>query len=428
MLKGTFRELQKVDQEIQKFNCNKIADRILSEHRIIYSASDFYEYKDGFYKLMKEVEIKKYVKDILGENYSSNRANEVLHSIETEIYKRPEELNNTEYLNLVNGLFDMKAETIKPHDPDVLSTIQLDVTYKEEADCKKWIKTIYEIFEGNESKVNTLQEFFGLCLTKDTMYDKALFMIGEGSNGKSTVLYVLEHILGLQNKISIPLEKLSDLHYVASLFNKLVNISIETHSKSSVYDATFKQIVSGDSLTADSKYKHPFTFRPYCKLIYALNNMPRVEDKTHAFYRRLLILRFNRQFSEKDANKKLRQELLEEKDGIFRWMLEGYRNLSQRGHFKVDEEMSKAIEEYRADNNNVLLFVEDDCVRDPSESVTKKDLYQGYCRWCSENGHKSLSQNKFGKELAKQYKDISSERDRGGHRSWFGIRLENLRY
>ena len=425
MIKDTFQALQEVDQNMQKnLNCNKIAERILSEQRIIYSAGNFYEYKDGYYVLKKETEIKKYVKNILGEKYSGHRASEVLHSVETEMYIRPEELNKTRLLNVKNGFFDIETEQLIGHDPDICSTIQLGVEFNKSATCKKWLETIYQIFEGDESKINTLQEFFGLCLTRETMYEKALFMIGDGANGKSTVLYVLENIIGAQNKISMPLEKLNDSHYVASLFNKLVNISIETNAKSSVYDATFKQIISGDSITADPKYRAPFDFRPYCKLIYALNNMPRVEDKTYAFYRRLLILRFNRQFSDEEANKALKQELLKEKDGIFQWMIEGYRNLTQRGHFAVDEKMKKEIEQYRAENNNVLLFAEEECERDVNAMVTKKELYQAYSRWCSDNGHKALSQTKFGKEFIRQYRDIKSGyNSTGTARIWEGIKL-----
>ena len=425
MSKDTFHALKEIDQSIQKNpNFNKIADRILSEHRIIYSAGNFYEYKDGYYAIKAEMEIKKYVKDILGENYSSHKGNEVLHSIETETYKRPEDLNKTKLLNVKNGLFNIETEKLKDHDPNIYSTIQLDVLFNKDASCEKWIESIYQIFEGDESKVSILQEFFGLCLTRETMYERALFMIGDGANGKSTVLYVLENIIGVHNKISMPLEKLNDSHYVASLFNKLVNVSIETNSKSSVYDATFKQVVSGDSITADPKYRAPFDFRPCCKLIYALNNMPRVEDKTHAFYRRLLILRFNRQFSDKEANKMLKQELLKEKDGIFQWMVEGYRNLTQRKGFATDEKMRKEIEEYRAENNNVLLFAGEECERGVNATIAKKELYKAYSQWCSDSGHRALSQNKLSKELIRQYRDIRSGFNPAGTaRIWEGIRL-----
>jgi len=69
--------------------------------------------------------------------------------------------------------------------------------------------------------------------------------------------------------------------------------------------------------------------------------MPRVNDKTYAFYRRLLILKFNRQFQGNYDNKNLKYELLKEIDGIFLWCIEGLRNLRQNGDFKPTDEMVK---------------------------------------------------------------------------------------
>jgi len=427
MDKGVYNELQAVDKQAQgAFNCNIIADEILSQHKLIFSAGDFYEYLGGYYKRIDISELRRYVKSALGGKYSSYRANEVIDSIRTEIYVRPDELNNTNLINLKNGLFDIETETLSPHVPEVFSTIQLSVNYNKEAGCTKWLDTIYQIFEKNESKIEILQEFFGLCLTKEVKYEKALFMIGEGSNGKSTVLYILRQVLGQENTIAVPLEKLSNYHYVASVFNKLANISIETHAKSSVYDSTFKAIISGDSLTADPKYRAPFSFTPCCKLIYALNNMPRVDDKTDAFYRRLLILRFNKQFSEEEANKNLKDELLEELDGIFLWMIEGYRNLKKRGYFAIDENMRQEISEYRSENNNVLLFVEEECELHPDHTLSKADLYEQYISWCQRNGHRGLSHTKFGKELRKQYRQIQDIRDNKGNKAWAGIAFSSL--
>lgn len=428
--------LNKIDQQVREeeirkngaINPNKVADKILKERRLIYSAGEFYEYETGVYVRLSKGTVKKYIKEILHGNYSTHMANEVLDSMATEVFVDVEGLNKTELLNLKNGMFDLETETLLSHDPKYLSTAQLNANYNPGAECIKWLDTLYQIFEKDEYKIQTLQEFFGLCLTKDVSQEKALFMIGEGSNGKSTILYVLEQLLGADNKISIPLEKLNDMHYVASLLNKLVNISIETNVKSEVYDAMFKVVVTGDSITADPKFRHPFTFRPYCKLIYALNNMPRVNDKTHAFFRRLLILRFNKQFSDEEANKTLKRELLEYLDGIFLWFVEGYRNLRKRGYFVIDGHMRAEIDEYKHENNNVMVFVEEECVLDVNFSISKQDLYNAYKQWCNDNNNRSLSKRRFGKEFMKQYRSINE--DRAGHertRTWLGVDLNRYR-
>lgn len=424
-------ELHKIDKSL-KYNYNTLADRIIKEHRLIYSSGLFYEYQNGVYVEISDDKICTYIKTIVGDKFSTRVKSETTASLKASIYIDMKLLNAGEYLNLKNGIYNIETDTLMPHTPDIYSTIQIPVSYTKGAMCDKWLKTLDEILEGSAAKVALLQEFFGLCLTKETKYCKALFLIGEGRNGKSTVLYILENIIGNENKSSIPLEALNNYHYVANLFGKLVNVSIETNSKSEVYDATFKAIVSGDSLTADPKYRNPFTFRPYCKLIYALNNMPRVNDKTDAYFRRLLILRFNKQFEGSDDNKALKQELLSELDGIFMWCVAGYRRLKERGDFTIDNKIQAEVDEHRKENNNVIGFVEEECELTLDYTISKDDLYQEYRKWCQDNNHHASTKIKFGKELTRRYKlsDELSGNEFTRHRIWvgIGIRLQKGRY
>lgn len=404
-----------------KINPVKVANLLTRENHFLYCAETFLKYQNGVYKKLDDNEVKKIIKDLLGNKYTSNRAREIMDAMQAETFLPVEELNNTEYLNLRNGLFNLDTYEIEPHSPEIYSTIQLDVSYDGKALCKKWSKTLYEIFKNDREKIQILQEFFGLCLTRDTKYEKALICVGDGANGKSVVLHVLQKLLGEDNYSAIPLEQFANMHYLADLFGRLANISVETNARSSVYDSTFKQVVSGDPIQADAKYKKPIKFRPFSKLIFALNNMPRVDDKTDAFFRRLIILRFNRIFREEEQNKNLKHELEEELDGIFRWALFGLDKLRQRGYFNLPQDMRIEIEEYRRQNNNILLFVEEECSIHWEFEISKDDLYRHYQEWCTQNGYKALSKGKFGKELSKQYQGSIDERRTARERIWVGI-------
>jgi len=225
------------------------------------------------------------------------------------------------------------------------------------------------------------------------------------------------------------------------LFGKLANISIESEAKGLIHDANFKSIVTGDTITADRKYAHPFDFEPYSRLIFAMNSLPRVDDKSDAYFRRLIILRFLRQFTEEEQDKQLKVRLIQEYDGILLWMLEGLKRLEKRGYFQEDEGVLYEINEYRKENNNVLLFVEEMCVvggindasddtfkeiikngHDVTGMILKGTLYKYYKSWCQENGYKSLSDKKFGKELLRNFKKVREYRT-GSQRFWNGIQL-----
>ena len=398
----------------------KVANRILRENRIINSAEDFYRYEGGLYRVLHENRVKKMVKDILGNKYSIHWSREVMDAMKADVHVDIEELNNGSYLNLQNGLFDLDTFQLKPHTPEEYSTIQLAVSYDRHARCERWRKALYEIFQGDREKIDMLQEFFGLCLTREMKYGKALICIGDGANGKSVVLHVLQEMIGRDNYSAVPLERFDNSHYLADLFGRLANISTETHAKSAVYDSTFKQIVTGDVVQADAKYKRPIKFRPFCKLIFALNNMPRVDDKTDAFFRRLILLRFNRQFKEKDQDKELKYKLEEELNGIFLWSLRGLERLRERGRFELSPDMEREITSYRKQNNNVLLFVEEECTLSSEFEISKDQLYSRYCQWSDSNGDEALSKVNFGRELMNKFQAVGGRRT-ATERLWTGI-------
>jgi len=419
------------DDDIQKpieYKHNEVAKQILSKHKIIYAADKYYEYQEDYYKCVKEEELKKYVKNIYDKSYNRTKAIEVLHSIQTDTFINPDKLNSTSFLNLKNGLFCLKTKQLFLHSSDDFSTIRLNINYEPTAKCPKWIETLEEIFERDSKKISVIQEFFGLCLTKNTKYAKALWLVGSGRNGKNTIVYILEEILGKANRSAVPIKKLSNPYYKAHLFGKLANISAETAANSKMCDADYKEIVSGDTICGEQKYKHPFDFKPYCKMINLSNNLPMVDDRTPSFFERLLIVRFNKQFIGDSDNKNLKYELAtEELDGIFLWCLEGLNRLEERGFFTKDNVMKDEIEAYRRENNSILVFVDEECQIEPSLRSTKKEIYEKYLYWCKEAGYSPLTKRKFGTELLSQYRPrVKKARGTAGVREWVGIAMTEV--
>ena len=407
----------------KKINSNEVADTILEKHRLINFADTYYKYLNGCYRSLFIEEVQKWVKDVCGAMFSASKLRNVLVALKTETFIKPDIINGVSFLNAKNGLYDIDNMRLIPHSADVYSINQLNVTYRDDADCPVWKKSLEQIFENDEERIELLQEFFGYCLTRENDYEKALFLFGEGANGKSVVLYVLEELIGKENCSSIALEKFNDSHYIARLRDKLVNISLETNAKTNVYDNMFKAIVTGDTISADEKYGQPFQFKPYCKLLFSTNNMPRVGDKTEGYYRRLLILPFNRQFNKEERDPKLKYKIASsELDGIFLWALNGLKRLRDRGYFEESASMINVKDEYRKENNNVIIFVEEICVLDSRDDISKDDLYQAYNNWCIDSGYRPLSKITFGRELIRQYASVNKGRCSSA-RTWKGIRL-----
>jgi len=404
-------------------NARYCAEKIQEESILIFFTGDFYEYNGGCYYKCNSESIKKKIMDMLGDEYTLSNLNEIFKTLRIVCYIDEKYLNWYPGFSLKNGMYDVGSNKIHSHTPAFKATVQLNVNYDKDAICPKWEKTLDEVFLGNRDKINALQEYFGLCLTKEIKYQKALFCLGDGANGKSTVLYVLESLLGRDNYSAVPVEQFKNRHYLAELHGKLANISAETKVKSDICDSAFKTIVTGDSTHVDRKFKAPFVFDPFCKLIFALNEMPRSDDKSDAYFRRIFIIRFSRKFEGAEDNKNLKYELVKELDGIFLWALEGLKRLEQRGRFVETKEMQQEISCYRRENNSVLVFAREECDLSLDLRISKDTLYQNYSDWSKKSGLGTLSKIRFGKQLTIRFPSILEDRE-SDSRCWVGIDIK----
>ncbi len=145
----------------------------------------------------------------------------------------------------------------------------------------------------------------------------------------------------------------------------------------------------------------------------AVNEFPYIDDKSSAFYRRLLMINLNKEFSEDEQDKNLEEKLSEEKSGIFNWAIEGLKRLNKRQTFLIDEYMKKDLDMIRELNNPVIQWVNENLIvkKDPDAYVLKKDIYDKYVIWARDNGHRPTGSAKFGAEIFRIFRHVT-EKDR----------------
>ena len=89
--------------------------------------------------------------------------------------------------------------------------------------------------------------------------------------------------------------------------------------------------------------------------------------------------------------------------GIFNWVYEGYRLLSQVGYFTETDEQLEILDQFRAVSNPVEEFCRD---KDFGDQISRDDLYRSYRDWCEDAGHKPLSRTKF----IPKFRDVMGKR------------------
>jgi len=379
-----------------------------------YGAEDYYIYENGVYKVVKDLVAAKLVREHLMDRYATmSGINDALGQWQMLIFKPIHELNpNPFIINVQNGLYNLLDDTLKPHTPEYFSTVQILAKYSKDAMCPMFLKFLSDVLDDDE--IFMVQEILGYLLIPINKAQKSFVFVGAGNAGKSTLLSVAQEVLlGSENVSNVPWQALADRFKTAELYGKLANIFADLPSKNIDDNGLFKSITGEDYITAEKKNKTPFSFKPYARLLFSCNEIPRnYGDKSNAFYRRLIIIRFDRPIPADKRDPSLREKLAVEADGIFMWALEGLRRLQKNNYqFTESERSRKEVERYRTESNSVLSFVEYACELDARKYVESKELYRRYREYCDEAGLIPVSQIRFNKELMENVPEITSSKD-----------------
>lgn len=398
----------------------------LSETRdVYYGGESFLIYENGVYNISGEKEAGRIIMDYMLPNYCIMASiRDCREQWDILVSKDFDDFNRNPYLvNVRNGLLDIRDMSFKEHTPSYLSTVQLNVEYNPQVDCPQFKKFLNEVLDCK--LIPLVQEIVGYLLTTNTASQKAFVFWGPARTGKSTLLWVVEYLLlGKKNVSNIPWQEIGDKFKTAELLGKLANVFSDLPSKSIDDTGIFKVVTGEDYLMAEKKNKNPFKFKPFARLVFSCNELPRnYVDRTEGFYRRLIIVPFNRQIEKSKVDKQLKVKFQNEKEGILNWALEGLRRLYENNfEFSENELTDDVKKEYKRENNNVISFVEECCEIDGLFSCSRIEIYEAYKEFCGEAGLKALSQIKFNKELEGNF-NITRSRS-GKLRLWNGVRIK----
>ena len=218
------------------------------------------------------------------------------------------------------------------------------------------------------------------------------------------------------------------------LHGKLANIAADLDQRSLSSTGIFKELTSGDPITAEEKHKTPFTFRPFAKLLFSTNELPFSPDHSKGYLRRLVIIPFNKVFlpGKADPNLLAKLTMPDELSGLLNMALMGLQSLLKKSAFTIPVSSKAALKAYRDDITPVRRFIDDVCEvapNNPTKKISKGELYNAYRAWCVGNGLERIANEaKFAQELRQAVPGVYEYRPRGGERvarerEWIGIAL-----
>jgi P4 family phage/plasmid primase-like protien len=412
-----------------------LADAILEDDHFAQDpGGKLYRYAGGTYKQHAERYIRRRVKEILegesaSDKWSSHRANETVEYIRAdapELWERPP-LNE---VNVLNGILNVETKQLRAHDPAFMSPVQIPVEYDPAATCPEWESFVRETFP--EDAQDLAFELPADLITPSRSVQKSILLIGEGSNGKSTYLRALTAFVGSPNTAGVSLHKLeSDRFATARLIGKLANICPDLPSTHLTETSAFKAITGGDDLGAEYKYREAFEFRPYCRLVFSANHVPRSGDASHAFFRRWLVVPFERTFEpdEQIPREELDAKLSDPRElsGVLNRALEVLPRVRREG-FTESESMREAWEEFRAMTDPVSVWLAQNTVESAEAFVPKDTLAKAYNEFCDKVGRPGMNKKGFGRAVKRAFPQIEDgQKSVAGKMTWcwLGIGLKS---
>jgi putative DNA primase/helicase len=398
-------------------------------------SGQLYVFEGGVYRQNGEQHVEKAVLQLLKTelqrpdqwtSYLSKETAAYIRADSQKLWRRPP----LDVLNVKNGLYDLSAGVLKPHSPEFLSAIQLGAAYDPNARGEFWARYIADWFSADA--IELAFEIPALLMVPLTSLQKAFFLYNEsGGNGKSRYFAGLTAFLGEGNVSHISLQDLEgDRFAAAGLAGKLANIYSDLSAAELASSSMLKSITGGDSIRVQRKFSQPFDLKPFARLLFSGNALPRSKDATEAFFRRMVVIRFERKFDNKPT--RVPEHVLDQQissQAELSWLLnEALKRVGriQRDGLTMPHSVKAQTEEFRAVTDPLNIWLRKNTVLEVGAEMAKEELFNAYTAFSLGQGISGGTQQAFGGALRRTFPNLEDgQRMRGGKRVWcyIGIRF-----
>lgn len=316
--------------------------------------------------------------------------------------------DNVNLIGCANGIYDLQNNQLLDYDKKYFMQQKISATYDENAKCEAIDKMLDKVSCNNKQIRNLIEEMIGYTLYRNCRYQKIFLLRGFGKNGKSTLIEAILQMLGEDNCSALSLNDLQDKFKKPELQDKLANICDDL-SNAFIKDAEdFKKIATGGIITMERKNQMPFKYRNYAKLIMAANEIPKSADKTEGYYRRFIIVpldaKINSTDPDFDPNINDKITTPEAKSYLLLLAINGLKRLLKRGYFEEFKNIRAEIDQYKADNDPIVAFVNEYTIK-KIDNISTDTIFENFCDWYKKENNKfsTYTKTSFSRTLSRVF-------------------------
>jgi len=383
----------------------ELAMYLISKYDMVTIGSKYretYVYQDGIYSYAENLVIYPEIQRILGDLINKSAKSETFHKIQ-DATSQPNDIfqiTAPQYIPLVNGVYDIATKTLLPHDSKYRFKFKLPVTYNPEATCPRTEAFLDQVLTPDQRL--TVEEWMGYYLYRNYMFKKAIIFVGEGDTGKTTLLQVINNLIGLDNISAVSLQKIgSDKFAAAHLYEKHANIVDELEKEDITKTGNFKIATGGGTITGEYKFGNQFSFNNYAKFTFACNQIPDVTNfDDEAYFNRWMVIRFEKKIEKKIPNFVATLTTDEERSGLFNLALKGLERLLINESFTYASTAIDTKLEMLRSGSSIANYVVGAVQKDVGAEISKEDLYESYVDYCAQNNFAPETMIMFGKKIS----------------------------
>lgn len=309
--------------------------------------------------------------------------------------------------NVRNGTLDFSGGgvTLRRHRKQDYITHLAEVDYDPKA-ARPVFDAFMDTIMPDVPEQTFLQRYFGYCLTGDIGEQKLLLCFGKGGNGKSTLNNALRAVFG-SYALGIQFETLQvDENRrgkdaspdIAELPGRRLVFAAEPEGSVRLSTAVIKRFTGGEPIKARKNFGDFFEFKYQFKLAVAFNDKPSVPAQDDGTWRRPLLAEFRAKIPDGLKDKQIDAKLAAEASGILNWLIDGLLLWKEQG-LAPPESIVEATQQYRDENDPVGQFLREKVIGRLGGTITGAEFYEAYRKWSEDNGHRPLSNTKFGRML-----------------------------
>lgn len=381
-----------------------------------------YIYRDGYFQMDFEgTKIKTLIKACCLESFVKSTTIDRVYRLflqEDSIENTLEDMNAHKgwYINFENGMYDVINKKVWPHSYRTMSINQVPWSYDPNADHGSGIEIEKFLAHAipNKDDREMLLEYIGLCCSIDKDQQKMLVICGDGGTGKSTIINLIQKIVGKRNTSNVAMSNLSEKFQSINMRGKLLNSCADLEIDALDDVTMIKKLIGEDSISDSYKGKNIISFDNYAKLLFSTNELPLVRnEKTQGFYRRLMVLTMNEKPKHRDP--RLQEKLEKEIPYLIFLAMEALHRMYKRGYIIESANSEASVRQLRNDSDTIEAFLTTKCIIGGSENrIERAELYREYSAYCELEERQAHKKNAFLKALRnKGFEEVKS------HGDWF---------